>query len=166
MAHSEAEALQRVLHNTLSDLHEEVTSLHRYGAAYIAVRQTIIMEKACALLGFRLGHKKNDPITVASASVTQADLIKYFSFGAGNTFWNARSVYALAVRTRDFIEQVGLSDRQAHQTDTLHIIRHLLDAVMLVLPSGAGPASSATSISRPVFEARCTAAMGTNARTR
>lgn len=153
-----------VLHPRLFNLLEEAALLRQYGGAYTAVRQTIIMEKACTLLGLKLGYKKDAPITVVGVSITQVDLIKYFSFGTGNTFWNARSVHALAVRARDFIERLGVWDRQANQTDTLHVIRHLLDADILALPSAPGSASTATSISRRAFETQCAVATGTNAR--
>lgn len=164
--HCEPDRIQRVLHSRLSEMLGEVTLLHQYGAAYVAIRQAIIMQKACAVLGFKLGHKKDTPVIVAGLPITQADLIKYFSFGTGNTFWNSRSVYALAVRARDFIEQIDISNRQAHQTDSLHIIRHMLDSTMLSLPTAPGSASSASSISRPVFESRCADAIGANTRPR
>ncbi|KZP07548.1 hypothetical protein FIBSPDRAFT_965554 [Athelia psychrophila] len=160
-AHSEAESLQTVLHARLFDLLEETVPLIQYGAAYIASRQTMIMHRACTRLGFQIGQRKDTPIVIDGVSVTQSHLIRYFSFGTGNMFWNSRSVYTLATRTRDFIQQIDSSSRQGYQNETMRIIGHMLDASILILPCAAGSASSANSLSRPAFEARCLRATGT-----
>lgn len=149
-----------VLHARLFDLLEETVPLGQYGAAYIAIRQSMIMQRACTRLGFQIGIKKDTPILVDGVSVTQSHLIRYFSFGTGNTFWNSRSVHTLATRTRDFIQQVDSSSRQGYQNETMRIIGHMLDDAILMLPCAAGSASSANSLSRPAFETRCHRAIG------
>lgn len=160
------DGVRAVLHNRLGALLEVIVIVkdNPYGSAYRSIRYCLIMESACALLGFKLGHRKDQPITIGDQSVIQADVIQYLGIGQGRTFWNFRAVHHLAVKARDFVERLSCGTRQGHQTETLNIITHMLDASLLALPCEAGSASAATTISKPDFEAKCYQALGMQAK--
>lgn len=131
-----------------------------YGSAYRAIRYCLLMEDACEIVGFRLGHRVDVPIQIDGVQVTQEHVIYYLGVGMGRTFWNRRSVYFMAVKARDELALVPYESRQVHQNDTLQIAKHMLNPSLLLIPCAAGSASTATSISKPDFEARCRHAVG------
>lgn len=151
-----------MLHEKLAALLEVIVVLKEnpYGSAYRSIRYCLVMESACAILGFRLGYNKERAITVGDQPVTQEDVIQYLGLGQGKTFWNFRASHRLAVKTRDFLQRLSSGTRQGYQTDTLNIVRHILDASLLLLPCEAGSASESTTISRPNFDAKCKDALG------
>lgn len=151
-----------MLHGRLAALLEVMRVLKEnpYGSAYRTIRYCMVMESACAILGFRLGFKLERGITIGDQSVTQADVIEYLGLGTGRTFWNFRVSKRLAVTTRDFLMRLSGGTRQGHQTETLNIVRHILDANLLTLPCEEGSASASTTISKPDFELKCHLAMG------
>lgn len=130
-----------------------------YGSAYRTIRYCLLMESACEILGFRLGYRREIPISIGGQDITQADVIEYLGLGKGRTFWNCRSVHHLAMRARDELALMSYESRQGHQTKTLNIAKHMLDPSLLALPCEAGSASTASSMSKPDFEGRCNQAL-------
>ncbi|KAF7972609.1 hypothetical protein HWV62_17428 [Athelia sp. TMB] len=154
--------VQAVLHARLSSLLARVSEIRRapYGSAYTAIRLSMVMEDACTICGFRIGHAKETPLVIEGVSITQAHLIRYFSLGAGKTFWNLRSVCSLARKARDYIVAIDTLSRNGKQALALEITHLMLQPDLLIQPYASGAASHAATESRPAFEGRCAEAMG------